>query len=423
MSRLVLIADSETGRLVDVFGAPRESGRYARFAKRMLSADLNPVLDYGANGGDKLEISAGGTNGAEVDILADVVNIPGELKVSGRTVEEMASEGVEYVLDRIVGTPGEVDVGLTTESSSGETLVQVSLDPAVKSRLSLQQAKIVAVGLLKGEGDGVVSEATVDPAPAIGSSNPVQSGGVYSELSGKADSASVAPEYETSSAYEVGSAVMRYGRRYKCISAIAQGGEAWTAEHWEEENVETALGGKVPTVGNTTVYASGNTSGPYCEIRPTLGGINGRDGDGNTFSLAPTGVKVGQGGRVYWPTAGTDIAYRYNLESVSNSELKDSTINVASGGGTFTFPARNYDNARDFVLVIDSRSAQEAPVVVFDAPNCTFVSDDDSVFTASSGVVNVWYCTEISSYTFAVAHKEFAEVTQPSNELQQGAVT
>lgn len=187
MSRVVLIADEDTGRLVDIFGSSRESGRYARFAKRMLSPGRNPVLDYGADGGDSLEISASGANGAKVDILADVVNIPGELKVAGRTVEEMASDGVEYVLNRIEGTPGQIDVSITTNGSSGDAFVHLSLDQAVVSRLSLQQSKITAVGILKGEGDGVVSAAAVDASPANGSQNPVQSGGVYDALSGKAD--------------------------------------------------------------------------------------------------------------------------------------------------------------------------------------------------------------------------------------------
>lgn len=187
MSRVVLIADEDTGRLVDIFGSSRESGRYARFAKRMLSPGQNPVLDYGADGGDRLEISASGANGSEVNILADVVNIPGELKVAGRTVEEMASDGVEYVLNRIEGTPGQIDVSITTNGSSGEAFVHLSLDQAVMSRLSLQQSKITAVGILKGEGDGVVSAAAVDASPANGSQNPVQSGGVYDALSGKAD--------------------------------------------------------------------------------------------------------------------------------------------------------------------------------------------------------------------------------------------
>lgn len=187
MSRVVLIADEDTGRLVDIFGSSRESGRYARFAKRMLSPGRNPVLDYGADGGDRLEISASGANGAEVNILADVVNIPGELKVAGRTVEEMASDGVEYVLDRIEGTPGQIVVSITTDGSSGDAFVHLSLDQAIVSRLSLQQSKITAVGLLKGEGDGVVSAAAVDTSPANGSQNPVQSGGVYDALSGKAD--------------------------------------------------------------------------------------------------------------------------------------------------------------------------------------------------------------------------------------------
>ena len=68
------------------------------------------------------------------------------------------------------------------------------------------------------------------------------------QLAGKADKAttlagygitdgvtkeSIAPEYSPSSAYAVGSFVFHDGNIYQCRTAIADGGEAWNAEHWE----------------------------------------------------------------------------------------------------------------------------------------------------------------------------------------------
>ena len=49
----------------------------------------------------------------------------------------------------------------------------------------------------------------------------------------KADRASLAPEYSPSAAYPVGSIVYHDGNIYQCTTAIAEGGEAWTAAHWE----------------------------------------------------------------------------------------------------------------------------------------------------------------------------------------------
>ena len=44
---------------------------------------------------------------------------------------------------------------------------------------------------------------------------------------------SLAPEYSPSSAYAVGSFVYHDGNIYQCTTAIADGGEAWNAAHWE----------------------------------------------------------------------------------------------------------------------------------------------------------------------------------------------
>ena len=51
--------------------------------------------------------------------------------------------------------------------------------------------------------------------------------------SSKADRASIAPEYSATSAYSVGSIVYHDGSIYQCKTAIADGGEAWNADHWD----------------------------------------------------------------------------------------------------------------------------------------------------------------------------------------------
>ena len=58
-------------------------------------------------------------------------------------------------------------------------------------------------------------------------------GDINSATRGKADRASLAPEYSATSAYSVGPFVYYGGNIYQCKTAIADGGEAWNAEHWE----------------------------------------------------------------------------------------------------------------------------------------------------------------------------------------------
>lgn len=52
-------------------------------------------------------------------------------------------------------------------------------------------------------------------------------------IASKLDRASLVPEYSETSAYSVGVFVYHDGNIYQCKTAIAEGGEAWNAEHWE----------------------------------------------------------------------------------------------------------------------------------------------------------------------------------------------
>lgn len=173
MARVVLIVDSATGTLIDVAGNVREGGRYRRFVKRMLSADKNPVLDYGGNGGDKLTISKGGGRGSEINLKANTVNVDGELKVGGKTIAEIAASGGVDVLNDLRGTEGEVSVEevYVTDSSSGteRRYIQISLDQSVLSKLEMIDAALGGITSLAKKDDiaGLAKDLTVEEGDTI----------------------------------------------------------------------------------------------------------------------------------------------------------------------------------------------------------------------------------------------------------------
>lgn len=52
---------------------------------------------------------------------------------------------------------------------------------------------------------------------------------------------SVASDYDATSAYAVGDYCLYRGLLYKCNTAIAAGGEAWTVAHWTQVSVSSDL--------------------------------------------------------------------------------------------------------------------------------------------------------------------------------------
>ena len=131
MSRCILVIDSESGELVDAAGNVREGARYLKFAKRLLSTAENPVLDYGANGGDTLTVSMDGGIGAAINLNARVVNVPGDIKINGESIRELISSEASDAVDNISGADGEISVEKDPET--GNTVI--SLSPAVTEKL------------------------------------------------------------------------------------------------------------------------------------------------------------------------------------------------------------------------------------------------------------------------------------------------
>lgn len=149
MAKVVPIIDSATGTMIDTNGRGREKARYRKFASRMLSLDTpTTILDYGANGATKLEVSSGGNAGEEISLKADVVNIsnsnpssPAVLKVNGRTLSEIigsAKEG-DASLDHIRGKTGEISVEYVQNpdqpSDPFDQILQISLDKTIIEKI------------------------------------------------------------------------------------------------------------------------------------------------------------------------------------------------------------------------------------------------------------------------------------------------
>lgn len=134
--RIVLIVDPATGAMVDVAGNSRESGRYSKFSRRMLSLHKNPQLDYGVNGGDTLTISKNGSSGKAINLIADLVNVSGGLTIGGRTIEEIVvGGGTQSILERIVGTDGEISVETSVDEETGTLVRKISFDESITSKL------------------------------------------------------------------------------------------------------------------------------------------------------------------------------------------------------------------------------------------------------------------------------------------------
>lgn len=142
MSRVVVVIDSNTGAVIDVAGNKRETGRYAKFIKRMLSLDKNPTLDFGGNGGNTLTIARNGGVVADttINLVAETVKVSGTIKdKDGRTMEQIASDQFKRVLDMIVGTTGEIDVFAVSDDSSSDDgslpNIQIALNESIVNRI------------------------------------------------------------------------------------------------------------------------------------------------------------------------------------------------------------------------------------------------------------------------------------------------
>ena len=157
--------------------------------------------------------------------------------------------------------------------------------------------------------------------------------------SSKADRTSLAPEYSETSAYSVGSIVYQYGNIYQCKTAIAGGGEAWNAEHWELRKLSDFF-----TESNSLLTGTIDARLPYplYAVADETGLL--KDRAINTTSLASVTV----------PDNFTDLLIR---ASVASSLAVTMPETVATKYGD-TFPGE----AGEYLITITKTGASEAYV-------------------------------------------------------------
>lgn len=173
MSKVVVVIDSNTGAVIDVAGNKRETGRYAKFVKRMLSLDKDPTLNFGFNGGDTLTISKNGGNGKAVNIKADELNVSGEIKSNGQTLDKIAAGQIQSVLGMIYGTDGEIDVTTLVDVDTGNQYIQISLNASVVNQLAAlekdmqEQADGTSKFVMKEDLASVVDGITIEEEDGV----------------------------------------------------------------------------------------------------------------------------------------------------------------------------------------------------------------------------------------------------------------
>ena len=142
----------------------------------LVKSDIKKKLDKNqgtANSGKILGVNATGEvapTDTEVATLVDVPN--GIVKGDGSTLSA-AVAGTDYMAPVTGGTTGQV----LTKTASGQEWADAPQTVTIPE----------TTALLKGDGVGGVAAVTTDATPTQGSTNPVQSGGVYSALANKLD--------------------------------------------------------------------------------------------------------------------------------------------------------------------------------------------------------------------------------------------
>ena len=162
--------------------------------------------------------------------------------------------------------------------------------------------------------------------------------GDISELeSSKADRASLAPEYSATSAYSIGAIVYHDGNIYQCKTAIAAGGEAWNAAHWELRKLHDFF-----TESNSLLTATIDARLPYpLYAVPSTGLL--KDRAINTTSLASVTV----------PDNFTDLLIRASVASSIAVTMPDATTKYGD-----TFPGET----GEYLITITKTGASEAYV-------------------------------------------------------------
>ena len=226
-------------------------------------------------------------------------------------------------------------------------------EPHGYSRKIFVASDITSDGItLQGGNDGYGSRVTIGGSMGSGGKLTVLGGGngggiievteagASIKKNGKevATEESLATEYSPSSAYSVGAFVYHDGNIYQCTTAIADGGEAWNAAHWELRKLDDFF-----TNSNSLLTATIDARLPYpINAVPSTGVL--KDRALNTTSLASVTV----------PSNFTDLLIRASVASSLSVTMPEA---IATKYGD-TFPGE----AGEYLITITKTGASEAYV-------------------------------------------------------------
>lgn len=160
--------------------------------------------------GGTLTVSGGAVGGGKITVkAADQGNSSGSIEVTGPGAS-IKKDGKEVATEEQLAEKADK---ATTLAGYGITDAATKTELNAKADKSALAAKADKSTTLAGYG--------------------ITDGATKTELAAKADKTSLAPEYSTSSSYSVGAIIFHDGNIYQCTTAVADGGEAWNAAHWE----------------------------------------------------------------------------------------------------------------------------------------------------------------------------------------------
>ena len=213
----------------------------AEYVDAKVAAATNGIADKADAAYSAAESLADGVNSLAGTIGTHIRNTKNPHKVTAAQVGALQLTGGTLTGDLAIGEPftGSRKLFLAADSGANGITLQGGTSTGQGSSVTIGGADgnggtlSVIGGSLKG-GEITVGGAVAD-VEGKGGSIEVQGNCASIKKEGKevATETSLAPEYSPSSAYAVGAFVYHDGNIYQCTTAIADGGEAWNAAHWE----------------------------------------------------------------------------------------------------------------------------------------------------------------------------------------------
>ena len=162
----------------------------------------------------------------------------GALPIAGGTLTGDLSVGKSHTESRTLHISSDITAdGITLHGGGNGSVSSVDVGGSIGEggNITVNGGGTGGGTILVGGSPYTGGKLTVQGGGKSGGSIEVTEAGASIKKNGKevATEESLAPEYSPSSAYAVGSFVYHDGNIYQCKTAIADGGEAWNAAHWE----------------------------------------------------------------------------------------------------------------------------------------------------------------------------------------------